>query len=70
MSTSEPTDAKLLYGAWACLVEADSVLSEIAYRYGSRLPPDVLRDAKASSQECRRLAEQIKKIADELCNAS
>jgi hypothetical protein len=57
---SEATDERLLYGAWACLVGADSVLSLIFHRYRSMLPDDVQRDVEASYRECRKMAEQIK----------
>jgi hypothetical protein len=57
---SETSDGKLLYGAWACLVGADSVLSLIFYRYRSMLPEDVQRDVEASYIECCQMAKRIK----------
>lgn len=55
---------RLLYGSWACLTGADSVLSLIFYRYRSMLPEDIQRDVEASYQECRRMAERIAEVVD------
>ena len=65
---SEASDARLLYGAWASLTGADSVLSLIFHRYRSMLPEDVQRDVEASYMECRKAAEAIKPRADDLCH--
>lgn len=69
LASSQPVSGenrpdRLLYGAWACLSGADSVLSLIFHRYRSMLPEDVQRDVEATYVDCRRMAERLQEVRD------
>lgn len=50
-------------GTRDALMAADSILSEVGYRYGSLLPDEVHRDCIEASTKCRRALKEGQAVA-------
>jgi hypothetical protein len=65
---SEPItfeDEKRMWMYWANMVAADSLMSEVAYRYGTHLPQLLRADLIQHAHDCREEAKRLKADIEE-----